>query len=204
MAATSPERRKLLGGVHAAAKAAGLEGDAYRDMLRAQTGKDSATACTDAELARVRAHLNTLAGGVTRTRRAADAPLAGKIRALWWSLHHLGVVRDPSDSALGAYLKRTAGVDALQWLDVPKATAVVEALKDWATRAAQVEWSAYTDPRHAVAVAQWSRLAALGAAPADLATTAAELAGKPLARFTATDWTKLHQALGARIRAALC
>lgn len=205
---TSPERRRLLAGVHAAAKAAGLDEAAYRAMLNGRTGKDSAAKCTDAELAGVLAHLNRAKGGAPGARRRqADGPMAGKIRALWWSLHHLGVVRDPSDKALGAYLRRVAKVDALAWLSVAQARTVVEGLKDWATRDAGVAWDAYTDARHAVAMAQWKRLWDLHTfGPGDLAVFddyAAEVTGQRPACFGAADWTKLHQTMGARIRAAM-
>lgn len=206
MATVSPERRKLLGGVHAAAKAAGLEGDAYRDMLRTQTGKDSAAACTDAELARVRDHLNAT-HEARRTRRRPAAPLAGKVTALWWSLHHLGVIDNPSDAALAAFLKRQAGVDALQWASADQLATVIEALKDMAVREAGVDWSPLApgrprDPRLAVAEAQWRLLKARGV-PLPAATLHAFTFGRthrPLAALLPTDWTPLHQELGRLVR----
>jgi len=68
-------------------------------------------------------------------RSAADSPVALKARALWISLHQLGVVRDGSDRALEAFAKRQLKVDRLQWADQSLAYKLIEALKAMAERA---------------------------------------------------------------------
>jgi phage gp16-like protein len=67
-------------------------------------------------------------------RRLADDTQSRKIRSLWLELHEDGIVRDPSEASLAAYVKRQTGVEALQWLDGKQATQVIEALKQWRKR----------------------------------------------------------------------
>ena len=56
------------------------------------------------------------------------------IRYLWIQLHEVGKVKNSSEDALGAYVKRMTGVAALQWLDVKQASKVIEAMKKWLER----------------------------------------------------------------------
>ena len=57
-----------------------------------------------------------------------------KIRALWLFLHELGAVKNPSEEALATYVKRIAGVDALQWISGEQAERLIETMKKWAMR----------------------------------------------------------------------
>jgi phage gp16-like protein len=67
-------------------------------------------------------------------RRDPPDPLSRKIRALWLSLHKAGIVRDASDNALNRYIMRQVKVRSMEWLDTPKAIAVIESLKKWKER----------------------------------------------------------------------
>jgi phage gp16-like protein len=67
-------------------------------------------------------------------RAQAGDPQSKMIRGLWLELHELGAVRNPSESSLAAYVKRQAGVEALQWLNNDQASQVIEALKQWVKR----------------------------------------------------------------------
>lgn len=206
---TDPTRKRLIAAVHAAKKTAGLDDDTYRDKLQAATGKRSAKDCTDAELRAVLDQLNGAARGAARTRRRADGAQVGKVTALWWSLHHLGVTANPSDRALAAFVKRQAGVDALQWANPDQLARIIDALKAWAERDGGVDWSPIKpgqprDPRLAVAEAQWRRLRERGI-PLPAPTLHAFAFGRtrrPLAALLPTDWTPLHKELGALIRGA--
>jgi phage gp16-like protein len=71
-------------------------------------------------------------------RNLADDAQSMKIRVLWLELHAAGIVRDPSEASLAAYVKRQSGVDALQWLDSAQASRVIEALKQWQKRSRKV------------------------------------------------------------------
>jgi len=139
---TSP----LLAKVHIAKKDLGLDDDTYRDVLERITGQRTAAGLGDAQLIRVLKEFETkgfkpkvVAGSAPASapksgRRPADHPVARKARAMWISLHQLGVVQDPSESALEAFAKRQLKVDALQWADQRQGFRLIEALKAWAER----------------------------------------------------------------------
>ena len=149
-------------------------------------------------------------------------PAARKLRALWQSAYHLGLIHDRSDDALGAWLRRLAHLDgdtcaAPDSLDRP-----IQALKAWLARAAGVDWRPHLSlgrdgrvwerrrPRARVLEAQWRLLhrrgrvrvgseAALGAYAAryaDLGRAESHLA------LDNAQADALIRHLGRRIRAA--
>jgi phage gp16-like protein len=69
-----------------------------------------------------------------KARTLADDDQSRMIRGIWIELHQMGTVKDPSEKALAAYVKRMTKVAALQWLDVKQAQLVIEALKKWRKR----------------------------------------------------------------------
>ncbi len=195
-----PQRNKLIGAVHAAKKSRGLDDDTYRAMLHLVIGKTSAKDATDAELGRVLDHLNGgRAGGKARGR--ASSGVAKKVRALWLSLHGLGLVSDPSEKALKAWVKRQYQVDDLAFVRGADSFAVIEGLKQWATRGG-VDWAFNADPRRCILAAQWERLAAAGAAPAlDLSSFAAPITRQPSVAFADdAELDKVILALGELVR----
>lgn len=131
----------------------GLDEDTYRGLLNSVTGKSSLRIMSLRELDQVIDRMK--ANGFQASSRPkaphkragarslADDPQARKIRALWISGYHLGVIRDPSEAALIAFAKRLTGADALQWTVSEGANDVIEALKDMLHREARVEWSIY-------------------------------------------------------------
>lgn len=139
-------RRALLAKVHLAKKGLGLDDDTYRAVLERETGRRSSADCTVQELEHLVAHFRaqgfvpkTIAGGrkdsaVQRRPRPADHPVAKKARAMWISLHQLGVVENASEQALEAFAKRQLGVERLQWMDQGFSSKLIDALKDWAKR----------------------------------------------------------------------
>ncbi|CUW41118.1 putative Mu-like prophage protein gp16 [Magnetospirillum sp. XM-1] len=202
----TPARRALNAAVHAAAKANGLDDDAYRDMLEVQTGKRSAKDCTDAQLRQVLDHLNGV-GRAPAPANAARSPHAKLARALWISLHNLGEVSDPRESALRQFVQRQHGVTDLRFVRADQAAPVIEGLRAWATRAG-VRWADFDklEPafkgRRAVLAAQWRILDAAGAAPAhDMAAHAYGLIRVASLHFcTTAQLDKLLTDLGARVR----
>ena len=149
-------------------------------------------------------------------------PAARKLRALWQSAYHLGLIHDRSDDALGAWLHRLAHLDgdtcaAPAGLDRP-----IQALKAWLARGAGVDWRPHLSlgrdgrvwerrrPRARVLEAQWRLLhrrgrvrvgseAALGAYAAryaDLGRAESHLA------LDNAQADALIRHLGRRIRAA--
>lgn len=119
-----------------------LSDTAYRDAIgRAVKGKSSTKDCTTLQLDRVIDELKRLgfkprkpvAAKPKPERRPLDTSDEGsKARAVWLLLAEIGVVRDPSEAALNAYVRRQAGVDDLSW--VRDMMPVIEGLKAWAAR----------------------------------------------------------------------
>jgi phage gp16-like protein len=149
----NPFRNGLLGLIHQAKKQLALDDDTYRDVVRRVTGKESSGSCSITELENVKAEMVNL--GFKPSKKAhpragkrpfADGEIAAKLRALWISGYHLGVVKDPAEAALAAFVKRATGgkakgVDALQWLTESDARKAIESLKAWLTRETGVDWS---------------------------------------------------------------
>lgn len=141
-------RRTELAKIHMAAERLGMdcadkdEGSEYRSMLFAITRNYSAAALDWRGRKLVLDHLNNLmkARGIKLTSNKSTRPLAAdpqskKLRALWLEMHTLGIINNPDESALCAFVKRETGVAALQWLKPAQASQVIERLKQWKQRA---------------------------------------------------------------------
>lgn len=138
----SADRNKLIQLIHVAKRDLQLEDDTYRAILQ-RIGKVSSTSeMTVPNLMMVLEHMKK-SGFKVRTTKPTKAkpsrPLAQdaeskKVRALWLFLHEIGIVKNPSEAALAAYVKRMTGVEALQWVDGLQAATLIEALKKWAMR----------------------------------------------------------------------
>lgn len=136
---TGLTRPKLIQLIHIAKSQLHLDDDTYRAMLTANTGKSSTKEMTLIELRTVFEHLKTAGFKTTPPKqsgklRLADDDQSKLIRHLWLSLHGLGEVRDPRESALANYVKRQTGVQFLQWLTIEQASTVIESLKKWEMR----------------------------------------------------------------------
>lgn len=146
-------RARLIVEVHVARRelerAGRLDEPGYREMLRAASNgrHDSAKNMSYPDL-KAAMVLFEKAGFVKRVKAPSNRPLASapedrKVRALWLFLHVLGEVRDPSEQALAAYVKRIAKVDDLRWARGMRRDLVnpryrtdllIETLKKWAMR----------------------------------------------------------------------
>lgn len=124
--------------IHVAKSKLALDDETYRDMLQEITGKTSSKDLEAWELERVLAHLESR--GFVRTAgpaacKLADDPQSKLIRHLWLKLHGMGEVRNPSESALNAFVRNMTGRDHLEWINTTQASNVIEALKAWVKRA---------------------------------------------------------------------
>jgi hypothetical protein len=187
-----------------ACKKAGLDDDMRRAVQMRVCGKDSASGMTIANFNACILDVAKKDEKATKpdSRRKSETPHARKARALWISAYHLGMVDDPREKALAAFVKRQGKVDDLRFLPPAQGTVVIDALMDM-TRRAGVDWKAFKDPRRCVLSAQWSLLSRAGAAPApDVANHLYAVTGVP-AFFQATErhLDALIKDLGERVRA---
>lgn len=176
--------------IHVLAKQAGLDEDCRRDEIEKITGKRSARDLTAVEGSAVIDHLKSLSKA-----SEIDGPYGKKLRALWISGWHLGVVHDRTDKAMLSFVERQTGIERTRWLRAAAdARRAVEALKIWLAREGGVKWPAGDDPmavRRAVIEAQRNRLQSLGALGGDCAF-----------EDTAAAYDELIAKLGARVRMA--
>lgn len=139
----TPNRQRLIRLIHVAKRDLSMDDDTYRAILQRIGKKASSADLTIPELEKVLEHLKRSGFKVRSKAKPAQAkpsrPLAQdgeskKIRALWLFLHELGAVKNPSEEALATYVKRIAGVDALQWISGEQAERLIETMKKWAMR----------------------------------------------------------------------
>ena len=99
-----------------------------------------------------------------------SGPATRKLRALWISAFHLGLIRDSSDGALAAWLRRLQHLDAGHadaGLTPDSIARAIQPLEAWLARAAGVDWRPHLSvgrrghvrevrrPRARVLEAQW-------------------------------------------------
>lgn len=151
--ATAPDlRRRELAQIHIAVQQLGMTDDDHRSLLWSVCQVKSAADLDWTGRKRYLDHLKKLgfkprtkAGKSSQPRPRTGTPAPSsrplapdaqsqKIRALWLTLADAGVVRNRSEAALAAYVKRQTGVEALQWLGPAQASAVIESLKKWLSR----------------------------------------------------------------------
>lgn len=227
-------RNALTAKIHIAKKDLGLDEDTYRDMIENRYGKRSSKDLSINQLVDLVEHLKGQ-GFKPKPKRAPGKvmpsedreKLIRKIRALWVSLHHLGVLRDASEEALASFARRVTGgketgIADLAWLDGNAAYKVVEALKAMAERDGGVCWEPYRmsssagpviehRPRCRVLEAQWRTMAGMKLAQisdtAALAVYARRVANDPahkmLSQMREADQDLVIANLGAQIRKRL-
>jgi hypothetical protein len=137
-------RRSELAMIHMGATALGMdtkdqdENSPYRSMLWTLGRQRSAAKLDWQGRKRVLDHLKACGWKPTAAkskRTLATDDQSKMIRGLWLELHGVGVVKNSSEAALAAFVKRHARVDALQWLTGAQASKIIEHLKKWRTRA---------------------------------------------------------------------
>ncbi|GEQ77031.1 hypothetical protein CTTA_4036 [Comamonas testosteroni] len=131
-------RARLIKLIQVARRDLGLDEPNYRGILFAQGGNDSLAAMPIDGMQKVLDYLKAQGFKVRKTRtdrKQATGIDATKVRALWLFLHELGAVRDPSEAALTAYVKRIVKVDDVQWMrSGRRVETVIESQKKWAMR----------------------------------------------------------------------
>lgn len=204
--------------IHVAKKQLGLDDDTYRAKLANITGKSSVKDMTEPERQKVLTVLRNDGFRPAESKPAAGkltGPFAKKLQALWIAGHNLGVVHDRRDAALLAFVKRQTGLDHTRFLHYPDdARAAIEALKGWLKRDAGVsfgstngyEWLQRDGAK--IAWAQW-RLLHPGTGlitrkgfDQEAIRLSGRLDAQVLAHLVDSDWRRVMNALGERVRAA--
>ncbi len=156
----SPKKR-LITLINVAKSNLNLDEQIYRSMLKASTGKDSLRAMNLPELEQalegfkqkgfkpiVKRSKSQFKGRLSPASGQSKVPQIDKIRAVWITMSQHHVVRDGSETALDAYVRRITkgakaekggegsgkGVDSTAWLTETMATLVLESLKNWHKR----------------------------------------------------------------------
>jgi phage gp16-like protein len=218
------DRRNMLAKLHIAKKQLGLDEDTYRANLTRLTGKSSSKDMTQGELEACLKDFSKKGFKAVSTGFKSGLPSTAKITALWLSGWNLGVIRDPSPRAMEAFIQRQTGIAKAQWLiNAADATKVIDGLKAWLSREAEVNWKVekhvpilFNMPQFQVCLAQWVSLRKLGAvftrhtwtgsptkASKDLFHYAKAVCGQDVDQMAARDWVTVQGALGKKLRKAL-
>ncbi|MDF7669853.1 regulatory protein GemA [Orbaceae bacterium ESL0721] len=124
--------------IHIAKKQLNLDDETYRHLLLTATKKFSTKDMTVWELEKVIVSLKAKGFTVTSSKKAgkitATKPMHKKIRSLWLELADAGIVKNRSEKAINAYVKRVTGVELMDWLNPAQTMKVIESLKKWLTR----------------------------------------------------------------------
>ena len=134
--------------IHIARKQLSMSEDTYRNLLReiSKGRTDSSADLTHVERAQLLKHMERCgfkARKPKQNRRAPakpDLPIGDDrdqvkmIRGLWIELHEFGAVRDSSELAMCAYVKRITRKDHPKFLDIDQASDIIEQLKKWRDR----------------------------------------------------------------------
>ncbi|WP_275065390.1 gp16 family protein [Bartonella sp. ML69XJBT] len=153
-----------LAAIHMGRRALGLDDETYRALLYRLTGKQSAKDLNFLEKCLVVAEMK--ACGFEPNVKRLEGKYAKKLQALWIAGWNLGIIRDRSDKALLAFVKRQTGIDHIRFLrDSDDACRAIEALKGWLQREGGVDWkgkkiqdSWQKMPGYLILCAQWKRL----------------------------------------------
>lgn len=117
--------------IHVQRRQINIADDVYRALLRRVAGVSSSADLMTWEAA------DAVLAELKRLGAPAYRPLTGpqkKMWSLWQQLADAGCVRDRRMSALLAWVRRQAHVDALAFLTGAQEDAVIEALKSWLKR----------------------------------------------------------------------
>lgn len=132
-------RNAELAQIHIAKTQLGLDDGTYRDVMwtvaRVRSSKDLDWTGRKKLLEHFRA--KGWKPQPPKTAKAAKPVSPGQdalVKSLWNELHAADKVRDPSDAALGSWLKRNKWPERPEWLNHKQITQAIEALKKWLDR----------------------------------------------------------------------
>lgn len=114
-----------------------LSKEESRAVKLAVTGKESAADMTDGQIGLLLDHLRKKGLHFHKPSEPNERPGERQERliwALWRDLARSGAIDEASEKGLRGFVKRTAGVDGIQWLTPGAANKVIEGLKVWLRR----------------------------------------------------------------------
>lgn len=131
---TSKHRVSMIAKIQIGKKQIGLNDDDYRQAITDISKQPQLSQCSDVELVKMLDWLKSKGFHPKPKKGAAIHPMAGKARALWISLYHLGAIRNANEEAFELFAKRQLGCDRLAFARQSEAFRLVEALKAMAVR----------------------------------------------------------------------
>ncbi|MCG9079436.1 gp16 family protein [Laribacter hongkongensis] len=195
MNAKTQDRQRLIRLIHVAKRDLALDDDSYRAILRRIGTKESAADLAVPELEKVLEHMKR-SGFKVRSRNsrlslAAD-PQSKMIRGLWLELAGMGVVRNPSESALRTFVAQMTGIDLMKWLSTEQASQVIEHLKEWRERVIRSRRTRLVEAMH---LALPAGIEAVAAEEEQLRDTADRVLGRRagVGDMTETEFQKVLQ-----------
>lgn len=133
------ETRSMIAKVHIARKDLALDDTTYRALLVRVTGQESCAKMNNGQLSKILDEFKRLGWKAKRPRKSgqrkmADDAQSRMVRGMWITLHQHGLVRDASEEALAAYVKRMTGIEDLAWLNEAQVSKVINGLRAWVQR----------------------------------------------------------------------
>ena len=139
------EPKQLIKMIHIAKSKLGMEDEDYRTLLFTTTKKTSCTEMSRFQLQQVYDAMKQKGFKVKRNKKSPKSkgqPI-DKLRAIWIDMAKAGFIKDGSEAALCAWVKKQTtqlngglGIETLEWLQQDSAltSKVLERLKQWQKR----------------------------------------------------------------------
>lgn len=143
-------RRDLIRAIHALRRQSGMTDGDYRAHLQARFNVVSSRDLSEAQAGALLDELRAVTGQAKPVGRAkrASGKFAPVLQALWLAGYNLGIVADPKDTALLAFVRRQCRVDHDRFLqDGADAQPAIEGLKAWIAREGGVIWQTSKDAK---------------------------------------------------------
>ena len=163
---TNLAQNKRIHGLRKQLRAIGFDDPDYRALLIAKfplafMGVPSSKDLSFDQAVELIEALKELAGESRENGRPEKETVTGKwaglLRALWIAGHNLGLIDNPDDRALLAFVEKQAQISHTRFLrDEADAYKAIEALKSWLTRGG-VQWPTARDAKAARHTLNWMR-----------------------------------------------